>query len=79
VMKQTKSFNNSQCANEKLQLTNIDILDGCTKQVILSATFNNRSIYTLNLWDQVYSSDKKEDLLIKQRDHNKLVAENKKN
>jgi hypothetical protein len=58
-------------------LTNIDILDACREQVVLSATFNNKSVYTLNLWDQVYSTEKKEDLEIKKKEHLKVVEKHK--
>ena len=56
-------------------LTNIDILDGHKEQVILACTYNNRTVITLNLYDNVYSQDKKDDLKIKQAEHARTVEE----
>ena len=41
----------------------------------MTATFNNRTLYTINLFDQVYSSDKKDDLKLKQAEHKKVIEE----
>jgi hypothetical protein len=72
-----KVFANSQCPDDRLKLTSIDILDACREQVVLAATFNNKSVYTLNLWEQVYSTEKKEDLEIKKKEHLKVVEKHK--
>jgi hypothetical protein len=75
VMHNPTEINNSQSPYSSLLLTSIDILDGNKEQCILTATFNNRSIYTINLFDQIYSSDKKDDLKLKQVEHKKVIDE----
>jgi hypothetical protein len=77
VSQHLKVWANSQCPDDHLKLTSIEILDASREQNILAATFNNKSVYTLNLWDQVYSTEKKEDLEIKKKEHIKVVEKHR--
>ena len=43
-------------------------------KVTLAAQLSNRDILMINLWDEVYSQDKKDDIDLKLREHDKIIC-----